>query len=158
YGLTLHPEKTRLVDFRRPTDGGDGPDSFDALGFTHYWGRSRKGNWVVQRKTASRRFGRALKRVVEWCRHNRHRPLREQHKMLAAKVRGHYNYFGITGNGRALTRFFFEVIRGWRRWLDRRSSKARMNWTRFTPILANYPLPPPRVVHSIYRRAANPTI
>jgi RNA-directed DNA polymerase len=152
YGLTLHPEKTKLIDFRRPTGNGDGPDSFDVLGFTHFWGRSRKGNWAVQRKTSRSRFGRALQRVAEWCCKNRHLPVREQHKMLVAKVRGHYNYFGITGNSRALGRFLHEVKRAWRKWLHRRSNRARMTWDRFNLLISRYPLPWPHIVHSVHRR------
>lgn len=151
YGLTLHPEKTKLIDFRRPTGNGDGPGSFDVLGFTHFWGRSQKGNWVVQRKTSRSRFGRALRRVAEWCRKSRHLPVREQHKTLVAKVRGHYNYFGITGNSRALGRFWHEVRRAWRKWLHRRSNRARMTWERFKLLVHQYPLPLPRIVHSVYR-------
>jgi group II intron reverse transcriptase/maturase len=152
YGLTLHPEKTKLIDFRRPTGNGDGPGSFDVLGFTHFWGRSRKGNWMVQRKTSRSRFGRALHRVAEWCRRNRHRSVREQHKTLVVKVRGHYNYFGITGNSRALGRFWYEVKRVWKKWLDRRSGRKQMTWERFALLVGRYPLPWPRVVHSVYRR------
>lgn len=151
YGLTLHPEKTKLIDFRRPTGNGDGPGSLDVLGFTHFWGQSRKGNWVVQRKTSRSRFGRALQRVAEWCRKARHLPVREQHKTLVAKVRGHYNYFGITGNSRALGRFLHEVKRAWRKWLHRRSNRARMTWERFRLLVSRYPLPWPRIVHSVYR-------
>jgi RNA-directed DNA polymerase len=152
YGLTLHPEKTRLIDFRRPPGNGTGPGSFDVLGFTHFWGPARKGNWVVQRKTSRSRFGRALHRVAEWCRQNRHRSVREQHKMLVAKVRGHYNYFGITGNSRALGRFWYEVKRVWKKWLGRRSGREQMTWERFALLVGRYPLPWPRVVHSVYRR------
>lgn len=148
YGLTLHPEKTRLIKFCRPTGNSDRRGSFDLLGFTHFWGRSRQGNWVVQRKTACRRFRRALKRVAEWCRLHRHRAVDEQHRALIRKLKGHYNYFGITGNSRALGRFLHEVRRAWRRWLDRRSNKARMKWDRFALLLRRYPLPGPRIVHS----------
>jgi RNA-directed DNA polymerase len=151
YGLTLHPEKTKLIDFRRPTGNGHGPGSFDVLGFTHFWGRSQKGNWVVQRKTSRSRFGRALQRVAEWCRKARHLPVREQHKTLVAKVRGHYNYFGITGNSRALSRFLHEVKRAWRKWLGRRSNRARMTWQHFRLLVGRYPLPWPHIVHSVYR-------
>jgi RNA-directed DNA polymerase len=151
YGLMLHPEKTKLIDFRRPTGNGDGPGSFDVLGFTHFWGRSREGNPVVQRKTACSRFGRALQRVAEWCRKGRHLSVREQHKTLVAKVRGHYNYFGITGNSRALGRFLHEVKRVWRKWLHRRSNRARMTWERFKLLYSRYPLPWPIVVHSVER-------
>jgi RNA-directed DNA polymerase len=151
YGLTLHPEKTKLIDFRRPTGNGGGPGSFDMLGLTHFWGRSQKGNWVVQRKTSRSRFGRALQRVAEWCRKARHLPMHEQHKTLVAKVRGHYGYFGITGNSRALSRFLHEVKRAWRKWLHRRSNRARMTWQHFRLLVSRYPLPWPRIVHSVYR-------
>lgn len=147
YGLTLHPTKTRLIDFRRPTRKGK-RGSFDFLGLTHFWGRSRRGYWVVQRKTASSRFGRALKRVAEWCRSNRHRPVVEQHGALVRKLRGHYNYFGITGNSRALGRYWHEVRRVWRKWLDRRSGRKHMKWDKYALLLKRYPLPRPRIVHS----------
>jgi RNA-directed DNA polymerase len=151
YGLTLHPEKTRMIDFQHPDDQIGEPGSFDMLGFTHYWGRSRKGNRVVQRKTAASRLGRALKRVAEWCRRNLHLPVREQHAALVRKVRGHYNYFGITGNSRSLRCFLYEVRGIWRKWLDRRSSKARVDWEYFWRLHRRYPLPSPRIVQSIYR-------
>lgn len=143
YGLTLHPTKTRLIDFRGPSDGNGG--SFDVLGFTHYWGRSRKGSWVVLRKTARGRFGRSLQRVADWCRRHRHLPVRAQHKALVLKVRGHYSYFGLVGNSRSLGCFFYEVTRAWRKWLDRRSNRACMTWERFKLLLNRYPLPVPRI-------------
>jgi hypothetical protein len=152
YGLTLHPEKTKLIDFRKPRRDDDGPGTFDMLGFTHFWGTSQKRTRVVQRKTARGRFGRALQRVAEWCRKARHLPVREQYRTLAAKLRGHYAYYGITGNSRALGRFFHEVKRAWQKWLNRRSNRARMNWHRFALLTQSYPLPTPRIVHSVYRR------
>lgn len=157
YGLRLHPEKTQLIDFRRP-NGRDRPRgcSFDLLGFRHFWAKSRKGWWVVRRKTAQSRFTRALRKVTEWCRRNRHLPIATQHLALSAKVRGHYAYFGITGNARALSRFLYAVQRGWRKWLDRRSQRARMNWEKFSRLLKRYPLPLIKIVHSVYARAASP--
>ena len=161
FGLELHPDKTRLVDFRRPS-GGPGTDdvvevaSFDTLGFTHHWGRSRKGRWVVKRKTARNRLARALVRLNAWCQVNRHKRVAEQWVALGHKVRGHYSYFGVTGNMPALRRFHHRVERCWRRWLTRRSWQAKMPWSRFQCLLARYPIPPPRVVHSVYRQAANP--
>ena len=154
YGLTLHPEKTRLVPFRRPSSSGGGnrghPGTFDLLGFTHYWGRSYRGYLVIKRQTARGRLRRALKHVALWCRANRHQPVIEQQRSLNLKLRGHYGYYGITGNFRALKGFRDEVARSWRRWLDRRSQRARMNWTRFRTLLQRYPLSPPRVVQSVY--------
>jgi len=151
FGLELHPAKTKQVDFRRPGPGGPSaprPGTFDLLGFTHYWGLSRKGRWVVTRKTSASRFRRALGRVNDWCRVHRHQPIAEQHAMLRAKLRGHYGYYGITGNARALATFHHWVRRVWCKWLNRRSQRARMSWARFALLLQRYPLPAPRVVHS----------
>ncbi len=151
FGLELAPEKTRLVPFRRPRGGpdpkGGEPGSFVFLGFTHYWGRSQRGSWVVKRKTAPRRLGRALRSINEWCRRHRHLPLSWQHRALAAKLRGHFGYYGITGNGRSLSSFDHGVHRLWRRWLNRRSQTARMSWAKFSLVLSHYPLPRPRIVH-----------
>lgn len=161
YGLTLHPEKTRLVRFRPPrgqsTTGSDQsvPETFDLLGFTHYWGRSRRGTWVIKRKTARGRLRRALQRAAEWCRRSMHRPVREQHRDLSRKLQGHYGYYGITGNAPALSRFFHEVTRTWRKWLARRSQRG-MDWERFNRMLKTFALPAPRVVHSTQKHAANP--
>jgi group II intron reverse transcriptase/maturase len=159
YGLELHPTKTRLVEFRRPPRGRKPrhrPGTFELLGFTHYWGLSRRGTTVVRRKTAQGRLARALHRIGTWCREHRHQPIRDQHAALSRKVRGHYAYYGITGNARALGRFGHEVERTWRKWLHRRSHHARMTWERFRRLLRRYALPPPRVVHSIYLSAAKP--
>jgi group II intron reverse transcriptase/maturase len=156
YGLTLHPDKTRLVPFRRPPRKAIGvkrgqshrPGTFVLLGFTHYWGRTRRGGWAVMRKTASKRMSRAVRSIAQWCRENRHTPVREQHAVLSAKVRGHYAYYGITGNVRALHRFLYAVHRAWRKWLDRRNNRREMIWERFNRLLERYPLPSPRIVHS----------
>lgn len=160
YGLTLHPEKTRLVDFRSPPRQGQGSSqrerSFEMLGFSHFWGRSRKGRWVVKRKTAKGRFSRALRRMGQWCRTHRHWRVADQQAALSRKLRGYYAYYGITGNVRALVRFRYEVERQWRKWLNRRSWAARLSWEAFDRLRTRYPLPPPRVVHSIYRCAASP--
>lgn len=151
FGLTLHPEKTRLLDFRRPPYGGPGPrgKSFEFLGFCMHWGKSLKRHWVVKQKTAASRFARALKRVLEWCRINRHKPVAEQHATLTLKLRGHYAYYGITGNADALARFCYAVERGWKKWLWRRSTRNG-GWDLFDRIRERYPLPPARVVHSVY--------
>jgi RNA-directed DNA polymerase len=160
YGLSLHPDKTRLVPFQRPlqsppsskpTAGGQ-PGSFDLLGFTHYWGRSRRGAWVVKRKTAQGRLSRALRMIAQWCRLNRHQPLTVQHTTLVQKLRGHFGYFGITGNGLSLQWFRDGVIRIWKKWLARRRRRGFLSWTLFGRLLRRYPLPPAVVVHSVYRR------
>ena len=159
YGLSLHPSKTRMVPFQRPSlqskgkggssSGSLGPGRFEWLGFTHYWGGSRKGNWVVKRKTASSRLSRALQRVNEWCRRNRHRPLIEQQNALSQKLLGHFSYYGITGNATALSSFRTAVDRLWRKWLSRRNRRGPIGWDRFRRLLERYALPEVRVVHSV---------
>jgi group II intron reverse transcriptase/maturase len=157
FGLRLHPDKTRLVRFERPSGHGPRPSTFDFLGFTHYWGKSRRGSSIVKRKTARSRLCRSIRKVWLWCRAHRHDPLREQQATLAAKLRGHFGYFGITGNARALGSFYQGVLCAWRAWLDRRGGRKRMSWERFARLVASYPLPPPRVARSIYRLDAKPT-
>ena len=153
YGLVLHPTKTRFVDFRPKRPGGHDSDAtFDFLGFTHVWAKSRKGYPVVRCRTAKGRFARALKSVSDWCRHNRHRPLDDQQAHLARVIRGHCNYYGIRGNSKTIARFRYEVTHTWRKWLSRRNRQDRVNWERMTDILRLYPLPPAR----IRRQAAHP--
>ena len=156
YGLTLHPEKTRLVDFRRPDRRASAspettamrrsrPGTFDLLGFTHYWAKSRKGYWVVKQKTAADRFRRALKRIADWCRRYRHAPVREQWTALKRKLLGHFGYFGITGNSRPLQLSSPCLCGVWRKWLSRRSQRARIPWRKMNRLLEHYPLPQPRI-------------
>ncbi len=152
YGLTIHPDKTRLVPFVRPARrpsaaGGQSvpePGSFDFLGFTHFWSRSQKGHWVVKRKTAGSRFRRAIKTIAAWCRLNRHLPIAVQHRALWQKLRGHFQYYGgVIGNGRSLWCFRDQVQDLWKKWLSRRSGRAWLSWTRMTAILERFALPPP---------------
>jgi RNA-directed DNA polymerase len=154
YGLTLHPEKTRVVKFTRPPrrlpEGGDrteGNGTFDFLGFTHYWGRSRAGRTIVKRQTAKDRFSRTLRRMKDWCRMHRHEPLRVQQQGLALRLRGHYAYFGITANFAALRRLLYEVVRTWRKWLSTRSRDGIYTWKRMNALLRRLPLPAPRIMH-----------
>ncbi len=156
YGLTIHPDKTRLVAFGRPRGTqGKRPETFDFLGFTHYWGKSRRGKWIVKTKTARQRLSRGLTRIAEWCRRNRHRPVAEQHQELCRKLRGHYAYYGLTGNSPWLRKFRQGVRRTWQKWLHRRSrTSSDMPWDRYVRLLERYRLPPVRIVHSVY--AAKP--
>ena len=152
YGLMLHPDKTRFVDFRpnRPdrtdhlaTDG----TSFDFLGFTHVWGKSRNGKNMVRQVTAKGRYARALAAVTERCRANRHQPIPTQHACLSAMMRGHYAYYGIAGNGRRLRWYARQVVRIWKKWLSRRGRHGNVPWSHLTEWLKRHPLPPPRIVH-----------
>jgi group II intron reverse transcriptase/maturase len=156
YGLTIHPDKTRLVAFGRPHGSRrETPGTFDFLGFTHYWGKSRRGQWIVKSKTARQRLSRGLQRIADWCRRNRHRPVAEQHQELCRKLRGHYAYFGITGNGPWLKKFHQGLRRIWQKWLHRRSrTSSDMPWDRYVHLMERYRFPPIRVVHSVY--AAKP--
>ena len=134
YGLTLHEAKTRYVDFRRRRPYGRhwmaSATTFDFLGFTHVWGRSLRGKDVVRQITAKGRFARALKSVQDWCKSNRHLPIKAQHDYLVRAIRGHYAYYGLTGNGKRLEWFRYQVARTWRKWLARRSRRRCLTWDR----------------------------
>jgi RNA-directed DNA polymerase len=160
YGLRLHPDKTRLLHFGPPTRPSAQPPSqsgrsFDLLGMTLYWNKSRRGRWVVTQKTAKMRFRRGLRRMSLWCHDHRHDSVEAQHRALNRKLLGHYSYYGITGNFRALSQFFEQAKRIWHKWLSRRNNRG-ITWERMNVILKAYPLPRPRVVHSVYRTAAKP--
>jgi len=139
---------------RKPSDG-NGPGTFDFLGSTHLWARSRKGNWFLLRTTAANRLTRAVRTMTQWCRLHRHDPIEDQHKTLCQKLQGHAAYYGITGNSPALARFRHEVLQVWRKWLlrRRRAWRARAGW--FGRLVARYPVPYLRCVHSVYRSVAN---
>ncbi len=152
YGLTLHEAKTRYVDFRRRRPYGRhwmaSATTFDFLGFTHVWGRSLRGKDVVRQITAKGRFARALKSVQDWCKSNRHLPIKAQHDYLVRAIRGHYAYYGLTGNGKRLEWFRYQVARTWRKWLARRSRRRCLTWDRMNEILKRYPLPSVKFVRS----------
>jgi hypothetical protein len=149
YGLTLHPDKTRMVSFQQPdrvSEDADRPGTFDLLGFTHYWAVSRKGYWVVMQRTAKDRFSRALRRLRGWCRWHRHDPLKVQHLALKKKLEGHYAYYGITSNFDQISRFFYRAHLVWHAALARRSQQ-RLPWRKMQKVLERFPLPAPRIVH-----------
>jgi len=152
FGLTLHPIKTRFVDFRFRRPKGRHPatsgTTFDFLGFTHVWGKSLRGKDVVRQITAKDRYARALAAVSEWCRRNLHRPFREQHARLSRMIRGHCAYYGISGNSRRLRWYHHQLVRIWRKWLARRGRHSNLSWSRFAAMLARHPLPPPLLVHT----------
>jgi RNA-directed DNA polymerase len=152
YGLTLHPSKTRFVDFRKNRPNGTNhPEtddtSFTFLGFAHVWGRSRAGKKVVRQVTAKNRYARALAAITTWCRDNRHQSIPDQNAHLAAMMRGHYAYYGITGNSRRIRWYAHQVERIWQKWLSRRDRERRLNWSRFAALLKSHPLPAARIVH-----------
>jgi len=147
FGLELHPEKTRLLDYRRPSRGhrGKGPGTFDFLGFTHYWRRTiQDGSWQPACKTRVGRLRRAKKAVEAWCKRHRHQEVKAQHAVLARRIQGHFNYFGVRGNLRSLDLLVNSARRSWFRWLRRRSQRSRLTWERFHDLLRDYPLPRPK--------------
>lgn len=152
FKLAIHPSKTALIRFRKPfsekqKDEENG--TFDFLGFTHYWAKSRKGYWVIKRKTAKKRLSRAMKSLWQWCRINRHEKLQEQYRMLCLKLRGHYQYYGIRTNFKMLEVVRRHAVRAWRYWLSRRSQKSHITWDVFNRLLRVFPLPTPRIYHAI---------
>jgi RNA-directed DNA polymerase len=162
YGLTVHPEKTRLIRFQPPVTvrfeakGAEtsAPQTFDFLGFTHDWGRSRRGGWVVKRKTAKGRLQRALDALSAWCRENLHLPIGDQHQKLTQKLEGHYGYYGIIGNSASLQKFLGAARGIWKRWLSRRGRDKPLSWPEFVRLEQHYRLPPARVVHGLLSGAA----
>jgi RNA-directed DNA polymerase len=153
FGLALEPTKTRLVPFRRPPPTekrGKGPGTFDFLGFTLFWRRTRGGGWCVGCRTRQARLRRAIEAVYDWCRRHRHEPVGAQHAALTRRIRGHFNYFGVNGNQRSLGRLYHHARRAWFKWLCRRSQKKRLNWKRFVDLLRDFSLPRPRVYVQIW--------
>lgn len=146
YGLALHPDKTRLVAFGRPNAiDRRGPGSFDFLGFTIYWCRTKRGRWMVAYKTRRARLRRFIGTITDHCRRQRHRSVQEQHAALTRRIEGHFNYFGVNGNWRSLAAVIRATRGIWRKWLRRRSQRTRLTWERFEQLLAAYPLPTPRI-------------
>lgn len=157
FNLELHPDKTKLVPFKRPRRNAEdrkGPGTFDMLGFTFYWRRSRSKSWVLGIKTQRKSSGRFLRNISRWCRRHKHHPVKEQHRKLVQKLNGHMNYFGINGNQKSLNVVDHQVTRIWWKWLRRRSQRARkLNWEKFYgSFLKQLPLPKPRVRTQIWGR------
>jgi group II intron reverse transcriptase/maturase len=148
FGLTLHPDKTRLLPFRRPPkrqEGGKGRATFDFLGFTLYWARAKTGRPPMFCKTRSASLRRIIGSVYDWCRRHRHQSVKEQHAALTRRIQGHFNYFGVSGNFRSLLLVLEQARRIGYKWLCRRSQRKRLTWERFADLLRDFPLPRPRI-------------
>jgi RNA-directed DNA polymerase len=153
FGLTLHPDKTRLLPFWRPPttqQSGQGPATFDFVGFTFYWRRTRTGHWRMGCKTRRASLRRAKQAIYDWCRRHRHQSVEAQHAALSRRLRGHFNYFGVNGNFQSLLRLVGATKRAWYKWLCRRSQRKRLTWERFTDFLRQRPLPRPRIMVRIW--------
>jgi RNA-directed DNA polymerase len=145
YGLTIHPTKSRMVRFTHPRPGEASPETFDLLGFTWYWGRTRRGRWIVKTKTAGSRLSRALTKIADWCHKHHHDPIPTQSATLSRKLRGHYAYYGRPGNYDCLSQYYRGALRSWRQWLSRRSRKAYLTWDAFHALLNRHRLSPPYI-------------
>ena len=151
FGLTIHPKKTKLVDFKKPSyrkSDTKGAGTFDYLGFTHYWSKSRQGYWIVKRKTSAKKLRMKLTAIWKWCKQNRHISIKEQHQTLNQKLRGHYQYYGIRGNYKSLEVYYETVRKTWKRWLSRRSRDGHITWQKYEKFLEHYPLVKPRLMHA----------
>ena len=152
YGLTLHPEKTRLVEFgrsalRKAERMGTAPPVFDFLGFTHITERSRRGFYRPGVRTMKKRLKRGLKKVGQWCKQHRHDPIKQQQETLNAKLRGHYQYYGRSSNFHGLWRYYRVLRKTWFTWLRRRSRGTPMSWETYAKLLKRYPLLKPSITH-----------
>jgi RNA-directed DNA polymerase len=143
FGLELAKEKTRVIPFSRYRRG---ETSFDFLGFEFRWGTDRQGQARLKRRTARKKFRSSIKRVAEWCKQNRHRRVREQFKLLNAKLRGYYNYYGVRGNYASLNEFYQLVQRLHLKWLNRRSQRQSYNWTGYRTLKQHFALLRPYIV------------
>lgn len=151
YGLRIHPDKSKMVRFRRPGKHSvkSGNGTFDFLGFTHYWGKSRNGNWVIKRQTVRKRQARAMRNLYLYCRNSKHDPIKEQYQKLCSKLHGLYNYYGIRCNYRALWMLYQHVRDCWRRWLGRRTRDGYISWRKFERFLMVWKLPRPRIAKMV---------
>lgn len=148
FGLTLHPDKTRLFPFERPhrgQQGGKGRGTFDFLGFTALWQRSRNGNWVPRFRTRRASLSRFLTNLADWCRRHRHLSVKQQHATLSRKLRGHFQYFGVNGNLRSLRTVAWRAEELWFKWLNRRSQRASKTRAQMRDLLRDFPLPVARI-------------
>ena len=156
FSLILHPENTRTISFSRkePEDTkrqGRKPYTFEFLGFTHFWFRTHEGWYMLSRRTSAKRFRRACRAMNEWLRYVRNWcKTKEWWLILASKLRGHYQYYGVSGNSRMLKIFRYQVMRMLHKWLNRCSQRNQWSWERFTEYLEHYPIPLPHIVHKFY--------
>jgi len=156
FNLELHPEKTRVISFGRyerenAKRQNRKANTFDFLGFTHYSGLSRKGKFIVGRQTSRKKFRMKCRELNNWLRKIRnYKKTKEWWPILQAKLRGHYQYYGVSGNMQALRRFYSLTLRMTVKWLNRRSQRKSYSWKGFYKYLDHYPLPEPKIVHNLY--------
>lgn len=157
FGLNLAKDKTRIIEFGRyarmnAEKAGKKPATFDFLGFTHFSDKTRKGGFKVGRKTRRKKYNAKLKEMNDWLKSIRNcKPLKEWWKTLIAKLRGHYEYYGISGNYAYIAKYYYRCRQLAFKWINRRSQRKSMNWEQFSGYLERFPLPNPRIKHNIYQ-------
>ena len=160
-GLELEPDKTRLVEFgkfaeeARKKRGEGKPETFDFLGFTHYCSKSRQGWFRVKRRTAKKKYRTKLTEMNQWLKRNRHLRLKDLTDELNQKLRGHYQYYGVTDNFDSINKFWFETQRMLFKWLNRRSQRRSYTWDGFNEMIKFFPLARPRIYCNIYADKRN---
>ena len=156
FGLELAPDKTRLIEFGRNAEenkkrrGGGKPETFDFLGFTHYCSKSRQGRFRMKRKTARKKYRAKLIEMNQWIKQNRNLRLKDLTDLLNAKLRGHFQYYGVTDNFKSNAAFLHETKRLLFKWLNRRSQRRSYTWDGFTELLKFFPLAQPRIYFNVY--------
>ena len=151
FGLTIHPDKTKKIRFKQEHRNVQKSENetFDFLGFTHYWAKSRKGNWVIKRKTMRKRQACAMRNLYVYCRNNKHNAIKEQYRSLCSKLHGLYNYYGIICNYRMLLVLYEHTKKCWCKWLGRRTRDGDINYDKFEKFLCYWFLPRPRITKSV---------
>jgi RNA-directed DNA polymerase len=152
YKLQLNEEKTKLVPFNKEEAArGIQQGTFDFLGFTFYWGKSRKGRVIPKLRTRMKTMRAKLKKVNEWAKKARNaRPLKEIWATLKAKLRGHIQYYGVSHNATRVTQFLRETTKIMFKWLNRRSQKKSFTWEKFGRFIETNPLPTTKIVHRMF--------
>lgn len=162
FGLEISPEKTKIIEFgpiagiKAKRNGGK-PETFDFLGFTHYCSRTRDGKrFRMKRRTSRKKYTLAIRKLTEWVKANRTLPTRELMEKVAAKMKGHYAYYGVTDNSQAIRLYAYEVQRNLFKWMNRRGKRGCMNWEKFNLLLKKFPLPAPRIHASMWEPPSRP--
>ncbi|WP_319005945.1 group II intron maturase-specific domain-containing protein [Clostridium tagluense] len=150
FGLSIAEEKTKTIEFGRYAKerlnrrGIKKPETFDFLGFTHYCSKSRNGNFKLKWKTASKKFHAKVNDFNKWIKENRNLPLGLIWKKVNLKLRGHYNYYGVSDNWNNIVKYKRQIVKSMLYWLQKRSQRTSLNWDKMNRLLKHYPLENPK--------------
>lgn len=157
FKLEISTEKTRIIEYGRYAKenakrrGKRKPDTFNFLGFTHYVGKSRKGNFLTKARTEKKRRNNAIKEMNVWLKKVRNKArIKDIWKVLESKLRGHYNYYGVSSNMKEIQNYYHKTIQLTYKWMNRRSQKRSFNWNKFNKYIKKYPLPKPALAVNMY--------